>query len=130
MQEQIVGFDVAKLAKDKGFNLEVKAYFDFKKFGVKPLEFFNKIDANYFSHWDFDLNKKINAGYISAPTQSLLQKWLREKHKLHTVIIYTINGFTYKIVDLKLNHENVCDIVFESYEDALENALYNMLTLI
>lgn len=88
MQEYLISFETAKLAKEKGFNIEVKTYFDFKKFGIKPVEFFGKLNANDLTKWDDDLRQNTSANYISAPTQSLLQKWLREKHKIILIINY------------------------------------------
>ena len=129
MRETFVDLNTAILAKQKGFDGDCIILIDLNTL-LESNSFWkdengNNVQVAFIKNSDL---KKINA--CTIPSQSLLQKWLREKHKLHTVIIYTINGFTYKIVDLKLNHDNVCDIVFESYEDALENALYNMLTLI
>lgn len=128
MQEKTIGFELAKLAKEKEFNLEVRTYFDFKKFRTEPLEFFNKIDANNFSHWDFDLNEKVNAGYISAPTQSLLQKWLREKHGIHIEIYFNRKKYCVTI----LGNNEVKDMGFEykTYEEALEEGLFQALKLI
>ena len=135
MQESIVEFETAKLAKEKGFNWEIRTYFDFKKFGIKPVEFFNKLNANNYSHWDFNLNKKINAGYISAPTQSLLQKWLREKHKLIVIVSYQYEpdstSYSYWIYKenkpLPLN-QWIDDLY--TYEEALESGLFEALKLI
>lgn len=137
MQEQIIGFEVAKLAKDKGFDWEVKTYFDFKKFGIKPVEFFNKIDANNFSYWNSDLNKKVNAGYISAPTQALLQKWLREKCNIRVFVVPIIfDNYSFRIYyphpitkSLEKKYFEI-EIGFKTYEEALEAGLFEALKLI
>lgn len=130
MQEQIIGFEVAKLAKNKGFDWEVKTYFDFKKFGIKPVEFFNKIDANNFSYWNSDLNKKVNAGYISAPTQALLQKWLREIYEVHIVIQKVIGNRGTKIESKSYTFEGTPWKTYPTYEEALEAGLFEALKLI
>lgn len=131
MEEQIIGFELAKLVKEKGFNWEIRTYFDFKKFGIKPVEFFNKLNANNFSHWDFNLNKKINAGYISAPTQSLLQKWLREKHNIHIQILPYNHKYLISILKYGQNGSNPnFDNEFDTYEEALETGLFEALKLI
>ena len=88
MKEQLISFETAKLAKEKGFNIEVKTYFDIKKFGDKPCEFYGRLNANDYNSWDDKLKKNINAGYISAPTQSLLQKWFREVHNCHVEVVF------------------------------------------
>ena len=92
MKEQLISLETAKLAKEKGFNIEVKTYFDIKKFGDKPCEFYGRLNANDYNSWDDKLKKNINAGYISAPTQSLLQKWLRDREE-NIIIVFTMRDF-------------------------------------
>lgn len=42
-----------------------------------------------------------------APTQSKLQKWLRDVYKIHIIIIPTVCGYwTYKIVDIQPDPSN------------------------
>lgn len=87
MEEQLISFQTAKLAKENGF--------------------------------------------ISRPTQSLLQKWLREVHKLNvdvlTVIdyfncllpnnlVYSFIIFQHDELDRELN-------IYSTYEEALERGL-------
>lgn len=78
----------------------------------------------------------------SAPTQSLLQKWLREVHEIN-VFIYCY-GFGYypthdnihlptdkvKYVDRRWNTQNSLNLGFETYEQALEIGLQEALKLI
>ena len=68
--DQLILFKTAELAKEKGFNWETQAVFTD----------FNKVPySNPQEETPYNWNSR--AGY-SAPTQSLLQKWLRVIHKI------------------------------------------------
>ena len=64
IHEEIVTFEVAKLAKEKGFNS--KCYFYYQKEELHTNKCFNRY------------NKGVDS-ICSAPTQSLLQRWMREE---------------------------------------------------
>lgn len=124
MKEQVISFETAKLAKKKGFDLEVQyTYAD------------DEGNADFFDDWE---NWNSYENNYSAPTQSLLQRWLREEHALHIVIIPTICGYwTYKIVMTNDSpnveqppYEEVHNIDYQTYEQALETALQEALKLI
>ena len=70
------------------------------------------------------------SGYILAPTQSLLQKWLREYHDLSIKIDDFITDskirYDYSISVLGSQTDNPTGL-FESYEEALEEGLQKML---
>ena len=83
MKEQLISFQLAKLAKEKGFdwrNIEI-------------------------------LEVKSKSAFLDSTTQSLLQKWLREIHKIHINVwfkgdmIYDYNSldWCYEIKSLKEN---------------------------
>lgn len=81
MTDTLITFETAKLAKSKGFNIPVR----FGVFGSKM-----KLTENHgWEHYKIlelnDWNKKPRKSY-SVPTQSLLQKWLREVHDIHIQI--------------------------------------------
>ena len=113
MKEKIISFETAKLAKDKGLNL-------------KNI----KID-----HYDINGNiePKIGLVYLQAPTQSLLQKWLREKHNIHIgietdVTIGTTDAVYYSFTIINGNNKNSFDPLFKkdisgNYEEGLEQVL-------
>jgi hypothetical protein len=135
MRDQVVSFETAKLAKEKGFKIPSHSYYfedgEFKEF---------KIDDVY----SCDNNTKYFETY-SAPTQSILQKWLREEYGIHLVIIPTITSdWTFKTVKVlsKLDNDviagvksvsdlppykDVHGVDFQSYEDALEAGLRESL---
>lgn len=106
MEDQLISFETAKLAKEKGFEEYCFSYYNLK----------GEIKHNYSENGsstdvDFrvdleDLLDNFNRGIpntYSAPTQSLLQKWLREVHKIHIEIFRrcTGYGFAYKLNNIK-----------------------------
>ena len=119
MEEVRITFKTAKLAKEKGF---------------KP-----DIDGLYWEDGNYDSseNALIYEEYpnvVSAPTQSLLQKWLREVHKIDVFCDCIGSGKYYSVIyDNSIKEGN--DKVFEqeketSYEEALEIGLQEGLKLI
>ena len=65
MEEQLISFDTAKLAKEKGVKLDINGlYWE---------------DGSYDSGENALVYEEFQ-DVMSAPTQSLLQKWLREVH--------------------------------------------------
>ena len=112
MEEQLISFETAKLAKEKGFNWKVSLHYE-----SNGNRFFDKVECNFN-----------NVELIcSAPTQSLLQKWLREVHKLIITIDHvTSKGWCYRI---QINNSD-WSIYFKTYEEALEKGLQEALKLI
>ena len=146
MKEELIKFDTAKLAKEKGFDLDLE---DILYFYTKPRSKMFGIDEHFRSYLIKNTPKKLykvgehaclNIGsLIPAPTQALLQKWLREEHKLHIVIIPTLGGFTFKVVDVQMDpsdeierppYKEVDGRDFTVYEEALEGGLREMLGLL
>ena len=72
MKDQLVTFETAKLAKEKGCNIHSVLYFSTK--GIPS--------STEIYHTDEWIDKNGTLDYYRH-TQSLLQKWLREKHKIH-----------------------------------------------
>lgn len=123
MKDELVGFEVAKLAKEKGFD-ELTDY-NYSSTG-------NLISGT--GRWrnsDWAVN-------ISAPTQSLLQRWIREVYKIDISIEPVWNNAK-KLKSLyspwvyyRANEEpgDEKQTYFDSYEQALEEALIEALKLI
>lgn len=153
MEEQLITFETAKLAKEKGFNIPQNKMYSY---GKDMFEYIDKVrfyDGIKYEcsetpyNWNDD-KSPTSTKYFSAPTQSLLQKWLREKHGIHIVLIPTINAaWTYKtttvlserdeevIIGIKdvgdlPPYKNVCGEDFSTYEKALERGLQEALKLI
>lgn len=126
---KLVSFKVAELAKQKGFDIKIQ-----QKNQVYDC-FLGVIDKNFISDDVQNWNDKKYADICSAPTQSLLQSWLRDKHNLNISIQlgYGIpnSWWSYFIQSIKddsliVNTENI----FYSYEEALEDGLYEALKII
>ena len=116
MKEQLITFDTAKLAKERGFNISNSGYF-YDKEGYKVL--------------DTPFDKLIWGGKFPAPTQSLLQKWIREEHNIHTWAYPHINDDMYYGVRFYKDYSNNGSIdAFKTYEEAIEKGLYEALKLI
>ena len=131
MKEQLISFKTAKLAKEKGFNIPCK-YFYKEKY-INAIEYEVVHDGHLEANWNE--NFKYSPAECSAPTQSLLQKWLREKHHLIIIIAYQYEHdstpYSYWIYkennSLPIN-QWVNDL--NTYEEALEMGLQESLKLI
>ncbi len=122
MKEQLIGFETAKLAKKKGFNLNCGMRYNEK--GVLTA---TKLGMNGYPNNFTDS--------YAASTQSLLQKWLREEHSLHISLYIQENTYLHrwrvKVFYLdKLEDPNVHFWDFDTYEEALEKGLQGALNLI
>ena len=115
MKEQLITFDTAKLAKEKGFENKTP----------------HKLRRDYYNHLgeiNGDVTEYIKAyvankglekyNTIDAPTQSLLQKWL-------SCLYIPMRGKAC-ISDRKY----VSKLKFDTYEEALEEGLQEALKLI
>ena len=113
MEDQIISFETAKLAKEKGFNIDTEECYSDE----------TKITS-------------VSYGDYLAPTQSLLQKWLREVYN----IIVTSNPITgFGKIEYNYNIYTFSNILsltemtarrFNTYEKSLEEALQEGLKLI
>jgi hypothetical protein len=119
MQEELITYETAVLAKEKGFNETSRHAFH----------------ANETEH-EFPAGCVLEIladHYYLRPTQSLLQRWLREEHNIDIVpltIRFTgyldIGYYTYAIKGI----QPVKNYRFKSWELALETALQEALKLI
>ena len=112
MKEELISFDTAKLAKERGFK--------------------NGIHYNGMGE------------YFTNTTQSLLQKWLREKHQLSVCIDFRdtdgrkvegINQVYYDVMIYRLSGGDAwkkikMSEISDNYEEALEKGLQEALKLI
>lgn len=159
MEDTIVSFNTASLAYEKGFrNLIGKGY-------KHPLgHYYNhlgKLDGDATNELteflrlkktgisEDEIYEKNKYKLISAPTQSLLQKWLREIHGIFITIECDSKGhYRYHAYNVDLTNENIpkydggipeCPYCFEfgdeqykynDYESALEEGLIECLNFI
>jgi hypothetical protein len=115
MKKELISSETAKVAKKKGFNLPTIACYDIRNAKLHMYEKVAAIPYNY--------NTK-EEHFISAPTQSQLQRWLREEHDIIVLVYYGDLGYTWKIVNKKEGG------FYVSYEKALEGGLFHALKLI
>jgi len=129
MIDQLISFDVAVLAKKKGFNWKTPSWYN--QYGYllnKSVEPDN--DGNTVSISDIvnlDLSSVI---FYESPTQSLLQRWLRETHSIEVPVIFFDRGYLYAVTKkpAKGNHYRV--EYSNTYEEALEKGLFEALNLL
>lgn len=127
MKEQLITYETAVLAKEKGFR--EKTYNVYA--GLTHVLFKGKKE--------FDWNDDEASSEYAAPTQDLLRRWLKEKHNIavqatYDIILATsvdvitpnldiikindVEGSSYSILDWESKHK-----VYDSYEDAMEAGL-------
>lgn len=147
MEDELVTFETAKLAKEKGFDIPIFNYYNIDGVahdGYIHLNIANDGDG-YFDIMDNDIqllnfNENISFGeyecfgvVCSAPTQSFLQRWLREKYNIHVHVRYVvdedINKYRVNVMLHTGTTEEYCEIYF-TYEEALEIGLQEALKLI
>lgn len=119
IEEQYVSFETAKLAKEKGFDIPTR-------YGFSERGTLVRVDTS--DNWNQD------KGFYSRPTQSLLARWLREKHKLFIEVtvdsIRLIREGDSNIVNLKNADYTNNKEEFRSYEEAMEAGLQDALKLL
>ena len=126
MEDTRVTFETAKLAKEKGFFQET-----------------NRLEIPYYNYKgefkgdvsDWRIRKYIRGEntsdieFVSAPTQSLLAKWLREEHNIHLIAYKNINidGYDWCYITT----DGITNInSYKTYEEAYEIGLQEALKLI
>lgn len=132
-QDQLITFQTAKLAKEKGFKTNCM-------FAVNPTE--HECSLDYTGEQTFSLDEMIEAEsntgipHYLAPTKSDLQTFIREKRGVHIEIHRNASGYYWSMcksdsgTDLGWSdHIGPNDGgVWDNFEDALENALYVQLS--
>lgn len=119
MHDEIVTYEVAKLAKEKGFNEYVEAFY---------------AEGCDTAHTQGPEKWNEYKGRYAAPTKSLLQRWLREEKGVTICVDIFDDGWFFDIstfykqdtgiyeVDIPYKSSNVSS-VYDTYELALEDAL-------
>ena len=118
IHEEICTYEVAKLAKEKGFNVQTFDWYDYT--------------GNYHKGFvPHELRECLRYKEYYAPSQSLLQRWLREEKGIHISVEYErvegIDDWTFWSYIKKINNAKVVNDAIKSgyntYEFALEDAL-------
>ena len=118
MEEKLISFETAKLLKEKGFGSISKKMYN-KEGKLLPFKNYVAFDK-YF-----------------APTQSLVQKWLRENYNIN-VNVFSSSRFNWFVAIEQFNKDTKCfketfypmKEEVDLYEDALEIGLLDSLKLI
>ncbi|MBO5217487.1 MAG: hypothetical protein J6B41_07070 [Alistipes sp.] len=115
IHEEICTYEVCKLAKEKGFGEMASCYQGYRKDGT----------LFYFSNMP-DGKERVMQTDCLAPTQSLLQRWLREEKNIDIAIVplYT-GGYSYIVYNIHCRDNRVVNTNagYDTYELALEDAL-------
>jgi hypothetical protein len=148
MQEKLIKFETAKLAKEKGFDIYTRQAFcingNWVSYNVSSYHGLGEPQGYRYYNREED--------YYAQPTQSLLQKWLRDIHNIHIdinlydlpndnknrYIFYKTFISTFPINNGFMGSSNKIQIkgpignlyLFDSYETALEYGLLEALKLI
>lgn len=139
MKDELVGFDVAKLAKEKGFDWECDwVYTDETGYQDKltKLRYFDGDGAGYTTNSTLTDNITSETSWLfTAPTQSLLQRWLREVHNIHLTIrpmslIGFVQYYDIHILEPGKPWDQSIKVTGETYEQVLEQGLFEALKLI
>jgi hypothetical protein len=152
MKDELVSFELAKLAKDKGFNEYCENAFDVYKDkniseNIKDetaIEFFDGFVKDLHGYKNYrgadakenylhrrDISDDL---WLLRPTQSLLQKWLRDVHDIHVSVspMHLSRGWRQQAYNMKKGHYKGASAGFhyKTYEEALEIGLEQALKLI
>lgn len=142
IHEEICTYEVCKLAKEKGFDVPTDRYYHIYD---DVIEAQNSLEMKGDGCADF--YNSLNRCRCAAPTQSLLQRWLREEKKIYVcpcIISDYEDDYTPHIVywsfiivntesgdSIYREYERVDDKRFDTYEQALEDAeLYVLKNLL
>ncbi|MBR3565328.1 MAG: hypothetical protein IKN91_03235 [Paludibacteraceae bacterium] len=131
--EQYIEYETARLAKQAGFDWKcTQCYYN------------GEFDNDYYDSYNFNGSCLYQ---ISAPTQSVLQRWLREEKGYHIYISHTYTAIDCQVKSvweilyekmsfLKPNSILILEddlgrsLAFDTYEAALEAGLKECLSLI
>jgi hypothetical protein len=125
MEEQLVGFEVAKLAKTLGFKLGS---------GWQIRSLYNLKDGETFC----EKTKETPDYACERCTQSLLQRWLREVHQIHVSsfpimkerYFYSVSIIQNKSLKIVVGSPYDPKNVKSNYEESFEDGLMFGLNLI
>lgn len=147
MEDTIISLETAKLAKEKGFKSNTQANYwilakdhseNYKnKLPIDWNKVFLAKNSQELENFTYIDEKHEHNVYhvLSIPTQSLLQKWLREIHNIHILVDfdYSKKCFNYHIWWLKTStywDDQWWYINSKTYEEGLEIGLQEGLKLI
>jgi len=157
MTEELVTFETAKLAKEKGFDEECHhswewyvvadrpygpvahqyTHIDIREFGEETFRMFKERPDLYEKVCGPHRNSDLPSILYARPTQALLERWLREKHGIMAGIFVVermgkIIGFRRCVIQMDKVDRNAAlpRNEYETVEVALEAALQEALKLL
>lgn len=143
MEETLISFKTAQLAKEKGFDISNETLYTEQGevlyshitesfYGVSKIETKSDYYVNDKFPYIVETDSKTKFCVVCyAPTQALLQKWLREKHNIHIQIDWEDWGCWEAFIVLNnFFRSGIENNGKQTYEEALEAGLYEALTLI
>jgi len=141
MEDQKVSFETAKLAKEKGFDVDVRSFYteyhktnksDNPAFCTKEGEI--EVESGYFVNNGIGELSNENYTCYARPTQSLLRRWLFEKHNIDVLPFKTYSKSRLgECYECKYNDGGLIlttNFDSETYEDGLEKGLQEALKLL
>ena len=117
IHEEICTYEVCKLAKKKGFDV--------------PTHYAYNDNCRKAMYMELCLNRNTKDNRsISAPTQSLLQRWLREEKNIDIAIVPLFTGvYSYIVYNIHCRDNRVVNTNagYANFPLALDDALKNAL---
>jgi hypothetical protein len=138
MYNEEVLFETSKLAKEKGFDEQCDDCYDGNGHSYSN-GWCERVDDHFEDTFSNSELESVSLHYYTKPTQSLLERWLREKHNTH---IWTVMSggerfsLHFRHIDkdgkhwLHVHREDKIIVLFESHEKAIEEGLKEALKLI
>jgi hypothetical protein len=131
MKDQIVSFKTAKLAKEKGFNWKCKWLYYIDGDDYEGCYYEGDGTGRFKNDFEDDssgLFSIVNLFSCTAPTQTSLQRWLREIHKILVCVIPVGNSNDWMYYSI-IEDEKIIEVTDNTvtYEDALEKGLQKAL---
>lgn len=136
MQEQYVDFRTARLAAEAGFHEQTNSYFSLEDADDDTtwdsINIGNQDDFSYFDECsDYnDGSPDDSVKTISRPTQDLLDRWLRENFNMVSIVIPTMDRYSWIVYNKdngKIIAESGSTTCYTEYEMAREEALIEAL---
>ncbi len=113
MKDELIGYDTAVCAKVAGFDELCTGYF----IKGKEKNLYNETSGSLCK------NSRLPHSCYAVPTQSLLQRWLREVHDFHVYAFKYQNTYSWKLDHSNSTVDFSRNETYETYEKALENGL-------
>lgn len=128
MQSEIISFDTAKLLKAMAV--------DSRDWNMCGFFYFPDGRKSYWNVVETWRNKNIDQNVIfPAPEQTIIQKWLREKHNIDIEIRRFTSFYNIRVIEyveeydanIVIDLDGLELVDFQIYEEALELAIYESL---